>query len=278
MVQSYAIFLSTFSSINRQQLTIFDAHIVLSITSSPFIIQLVFSAMFDLVGHKTQLYRGLGPAARYIRWLSLLMLPIWLALSVITVRSPTAFIDSYVCRNTTAKDWFHITFQIIGASITNYALGFVLYFGFIFVIWIWYFIFHLRDMKVAYDEMGKEYSQRTCSKLIKVLCVSLISVTPWILLFTLRSRDLLRQGHPCLVWATFMSWFFMWGMGVMILSLNAPGVNNSYVLSYGQVTYPSYLLHLMFPCSEISDFSALFDRPTNLGDDDPGIQSSRRAV
>lgn len=131
--------------------------------------------MFDLVGHKTQLYRGLGPAARYIRWLSLLMLPIWLALSVITVRSPTAFIDSYVCRNSDLKDGILITLKIIVGSITSYTIAptaTIYLSGFTFELWVLYGLFHFLDMKVAYNEMGKEDTGMIW-KNIKLLCVSL---------------------------------------------------------------------------------------------------------
>lgn len=61
LTQSYAIFFATSSSINQKQFGLYDTHFALLVTASPFIMQLLYASILDLLGYKNRLYtRELG--------------------------------------------------------------------------------------------------------------------------------------------------------------------------------------------------------------------------
>ena len=105
IAQLYCILLSTLFSINRQQLSLFDANYALTVTSSPFTIYLVFSSIRELLGYETGLFERLESHPRVIRFFGALLLPVWLGLRITLLLSGKAFKDSQLCDNTTFSDF-----------------------------------------------------------------------------------------------------------------------------------------------------------------------------
>jgi len=125
LIQSYLILLSTLLSINRQQLSLFDANYALIITSSPLTINLVAASIYELFGPKTNLYKRIKSYRRIIRAFAALLPFIWLALSVTLRLSDRAFKDSQLCRGSSFKDWFlgflrFLLELVIGRTIPTY--------------------------------------------------------------------------------------------------------------------------------------------------------------
>ena len=105
LFQIYPILLSTLLSINRQQLSLADAHFVISVSSSPLMLYLVVASIGELVGIKTGLYKRIKSNRLIIRALGAMVLPLWTGLSMTTSMSGKAFKDSS-CSKTDFKTWF----------------------------------------------------------------------------------------------------------------------------------------------------------------------------
>ena len=97
IAQLYSILLSTLFSINRQQLSLFDANYALVVTLSPFAMYLVFSSIRDLLGFETGLFKRVETHRRIISFFGALLLPIWVGLRFTLSLSTTAFQDSEIC-------------------------------------------------------------------------------------------------------------------------------------------------------------------------------------
>lgn len=93
-------------SIRSDQLTIYDAHFPLMVTSSPLTLYLIYSSIMDVFGHSNDLMQRLGPSRKIIRYLMILLLPLWISLSMVSSMSGTAFIDSHLCRDVNVVQWF----------------------------------------------------------------------------------------------------------------------------------------------------------------------------
>jgi len=106
LIQSYLILLSTFLSIGRQQLSLFDANYAITITSSPLTIYLVAASIYEFFGPKTDFYKRIRSHRRTIRAFAALLPFLWLALSMTLRLSDRAFKDSHLCRGSGFKDWF----------------------------------------------------------------------------------------------------------------------------------------------------------------------------
>ena len=94
LVQIYPVLLSTLFSVNRQQLSIFDAGVARSISSSPLTIYLVVASICDLCGIRTGLYKRIKSYRSITRILGALVLLLWTGLSMTIAMSATAFKDS----------------------------------------------------------------------------------------------------------------------------------------------------------------------------------------
>ena len=97
IAQLYSILLSTLFSVNRQQLSLFDANYALMVTSSPFTMYLVFSSICDLFGFETGLFKRVETHRRVISFFGALLLPVWVGLRLTLSLSTTAFQDSKIC-------------------------------------------------------------------------------------------------------------------------------------------------------------------------------------
>ena len=104
ITQAYCILVPTLLSIGRQELSIFDANYALMITSSPFMIQVVFSSIHDILGFKTGLFKRIKSHRRIIHFSAALFLILWFGLRLTLRLSSKAFQDSELCSNPTFKD------------------------------------------------------------------------------------------------------------------------------------------------------------------------------
>jgi len=105
LIQLYPILLSTLLSINRDQLSTFDAFIALVLSSSPLMIYLVVASIADLCGIQTGLYKRIKSHRFIIRALGASLLFIWTGLSMTAKMSTSAFKDSSCINGTTFVDW-----------------------------------------------------------------------------------------------------------------------------------------------------------------------------
>ena len=105
LIQIYLVLLSTLLSIDRQQLSLFDAHSALLLSSSPLTIYLVVASIGDLFGIRTGLYKRIKSYHLIISILGGLVLLLWTGLSMTTSISTMAFKDSS-CYPGTFVGWF----------------------------------------------------------------------------------------------------------------------------------------------------------------------------
>lgn len=94
LIQSYPVLLSTLLSINRNQLSVYEAGSAISLTSPPLTVYLAISSICDIFGIKTDLYKRVRSHRHVIRLLGALMLPLWLALTLTYWFSSRAFVGS----------------------------------------------------------------------------------------------------------------------------------------------------------------------------------------
>ena len=102
--QLYFILLSTFLSIGRQQLSLFDVNYALMATSSPFTIHLAFSSICNLFGLRVGLSKEIEPYRRIVFSFGALLLPLWFGLGLTLRLSSKAFKDSELCSDPTFRD------------------------------------------------------------------------------------------------------------------------------------------------------------------------------
>jgi len=125
LVQIYPILLSTLLSINRQQLSLFDANFALALSSSPLTLYLVIASICDLFGINTDLYKRIKSYRHIIRALGTLVLLLWIGLSMTLSLSTRAFKDSS-CDTGTFKNWLQkATFSLIFTLVTPGSPGYV---------------------------------------------------------------------------------------------------------------------------------------------------------
>ena len=108
LVQIYTTLLSTLSSINRKQLSLFDASFALTLSSSPLTIYLVVASISNLCRIDTNLYERIKSHRLIVCVLGALVLVPWIGLSMTYGMSTKAFIDSR-CYPTAFKDWLAAT-------------------------------------------------------------------------------------------------------------------------------------------------------------------------
>jgi len=101
IVQSHCILLSVLFSINRQQLSLFDANHALLLASSPLAVEVVLTCIEGLFGFHPGHIR-IHP--RTIYTFGALLLPLWFGLRLTLRLSSWAFIDGEFCSNPTFKD------------------------------------------------------------------------------------------------------------------------------------------------------------------------------
>ena len=104
LIQFYPILLSTLLSINRDQLSLYDAYFALLLSSSPLTTYLVFTSIADLFGIQTGLYKRIKSHRFIIRTFGASLLLIWTGLSMTAVMSTSAF-KGNLCSAGTFADW-----------------------------------------------------------------------------------------------------------------------------------------------------------------------------
>ena len=128
LIQFYPVLLSTLLSIDRQQLSLADAHFALLISSSPLTVYLVAASIGDIVGIQTGLYKQIKSHRLITRTLGALVPLLWLALSMTLTFSKSAFKDSS-CAGGGFTDWLSSAFfSIVVASPHSGAMGYFKFF------------------------------------------------------------------------------------------------------------------------------------------------------
>ena len=112
LVQFYPILLSTLFSINRQQLSRFEAYFALVLSSSPLTVYLVVASIGDFFGINTGLYKRIKSHRTIIRVLGALVPFIWTGLSMALMMSTTAFKDPY-CSAGNFAHWFRYIIDML---------------------------------------------------------------------------------------------------------------------------------------------------------------------
>ena len=148
LVQIYPILLSTLLSINRQQLSRFDASFVLTLSSSPLTIYLVTASICDLFGIHTGLYKRIKSYRPAIRALGASVLLLWTGLSMVSSISTRAFKDSW-CGTRTFAGWLGDTANILVFSFMSPG-GLIPGFGWVFVS-PWFFFLARRSPQLRAD-------------------------------------------------------------------------------------------------------------------------------
>ena len=128
LIQIYPILLSTFVSIKRRSLSLFDATFALLLTSSPLTVYLVVASICDLCGFETHLYKRVKFYRRTIRFFGAMIPFLWLGLSLTLTFSDKAFQNSELCRGSSFTDWLLDVFWSL--LIYSPILGGYLYLGF----------------------------------------------------------------------------------------------------------------------------------------------------
>ena len=126
LIQSYSILLSALLSINRNQLTTYDARRALDLTSPPLMVYLTIASIGDLCGVRTGLYKRVRSHRRILRVLGALILPLWSALSLTLWLSTRAFSNSKDDGGGSFEGWLY-------SLLFDYTIGQIM---FNFVAWI----------------------------------------------------------------------------------------------------------------------------------------------
>ena len=126
LFQIYSILLSTLLSINRQQLSSFDAYFALLLCSSPLTVYLVVASIGDLFGIKTGLYKRIKSHRLIICALGAAVLPLWTGLSMAAMMSRKAFKDSPCLFNSGFETWLMYTlFNLPTSIVYPGAMGYI---------------------------------------------------------------------------------------------------------------------------------------------------------
>ena len=105
LIQIYPILLSTFVSIKRRSLSLYDATFALLLTSSPLTVYLVVASICDLFGFETNLYKRIKLYRRTIRFFGAMIPFLWLGLSLTLTFSDKAFKNSELCSGSSFTGW-----------------------------------------------------------------------------------------------------------------------------------------------------------------------------
>lgn len=97
MWQQFSILFALLISINRGQLSIYDANFSLAVTSPPFSIYLLFSALEDQFIAPSEIFERCGKWRRWLRYLAFLHSGLWFIVITTQTLSETAFTDSALC-------------------------------------------------------------------------------------------------------------------------------------------------------------------------------------
>ena len=239
IIQFYPILLSTLLSINRQQLSLFDASFALQLTSSPLTTYLVVASICDLCGFETNLYKRIKYNCIIIRALAILVPFFWLGLSMTLTLSDSAFIDSGLCRGSTFRDWLLHLLRFIWVSVQ---FGFVPPLSWSFAILFVLFLVRRRSQLVA----DIRAYRGGASKPWKWLCI------PWAFAkcawcvsvivghrFTEShspSRFVVDRNHKWYTYSLFAYLDITWAY--LVITSTVFATLEGYVLSYGQVWLP----------------------------------------
>ncbi|KAF9058199.1 hypothetical protein BJ165DRAFT_1334626, partial [Panaeolus papilionaceus] len=110
--QIYPILVATASSVNTDNLSLFDAHFATAVTASPISVYIAYSSIRDLFLEPNTLFRRIKRGRKLIRLLGALLPFFWIAINVITSFHPNAFRNSpEYCKGVPFSQW--LLFQIV---------------------------------------------------------------------------------------------------------------------------------------------------------------------
>lgn len=110
--QVYPILLATIASVNRQKLSLFEAHFAVAVSASPVSVYLACMALYELYQDRRRFFDVTKHTGHVCAlWLGAILPLVWLALNVIVSFSPTAFTNSDLCQGMTIEKW--LEFQIV---------------------------------------------------------------------------------------------------------------------------------------------------------------------
>jgi hypothetical protein len=239
LIQFYPILLSTLLSINRKDLSLYDASYALLLSSSPLTIYLVVASICDLFGFETDFYKRIKFHRRTIRTLGVLVPLLWLWLSLTLRFSNRAFVNSELCRNSSFKDWLSDLFWSLMVYITFFGgqflgLGFLPACGLAFGLCLFRRRSQMMEDFRAVREGGSKSWGELCMPwtLMKCAwCVSAVVVPNWPNLTP--SRCTVDRHHKWCVYFLFAYLDYCWAYRVILSAIRA--AQGGYVLSYGQV-------------------------------------------
>jgi hypothetical protein len=171
--QVFPILLATAASIGRGKLTLYEAHFSIAVTASPISIYLVYRAIYEAYKHPNFLHNiSEDTKTTFAHLLSLILPILWLSLNIVISFSPSAFINSSLCKRMTLQYWlaFQVASNFLGAldvmggrdvSIdwrSRKGLGIVS----VFTMWVWgvYLVRHSRDIWDMFNKRRSLYKHR----------------------------------------------------------------------------------------------------------------------
>lgn len=105
MWQQFSVLLATVMSIDRGQLSIFDASFAVLVTGPPFSALLIICAFDDLFGSPNMIFSRCGQWRTWMRSLTFLYIVLWFVIISTQALSDTAFTDSYLCGRGAFAAW-----------------------------------------------------------------------------------------------------------------------------------------------------------------------------
>jgi len=243
LIQSYLILVSTFLSINRHQLSLFDANYALILTSSPPTMYLVAASIYEIFTSKSNLYKRIRSHRRTVRTFAVLLPFLWLALSMTLRLSGRAFKDSELCHGSTFKDWIlYIIYYQIRDSIL--AVGGVLQTQFTVVILVPILALRLFKKRFRFIAGARACWKEASTPWGRLRIPWTFVKCAWWVPVVMRPFFAGSNTVECAIdrndrWCIYMllTYFdIIWAFRVIVKSVYASG--EGYVLSYGQVWPP----------------------------------------
>ena len=120
LVQFYPILLSTLLSIKRQQLSLLDVYFALLVSVSPLAVYLSFASFCNLFGTRTGLFNRIESNGFVISAFGAFVPFLWIALSMVTGFSSSAFEDSACYPTQTFLEWLKATVLYLISGFLSY--------------------------------------------------------------------------------------------------------------------------------------------------------------
>ena len=239
LLQIYPVLLSTLLSINRHQLSLFDANFALIISSSPLTVYLVAASTCNLLGIKTGLYKRIKSHRLATSVVGAFVLVLWFTLDSILTLSDRAFIGSESCKGKTFGYWLaqFITFLVYSVTAPGYFLLAIPFLSvppvFIIVCSRWVH----REVREGMSRLGRQRgamgSLRSVAVFVKCAWCVGISAGFSSQRDDMPSRYAIDHHHR---WYFYLVFFYLdIGWAYKVINITFAASARGYALSYGQV-------------------------------------------